>query len=154
MTHPEPNSSLFDQLKDKEFRDTYVFEHMCTGIPFQIRALRKQRGWNQTKLAEVLGKTQSMVSEIENEDEGRFQLKTLMEIASAFDVALLVKFVSYRKLLTETADLSPSGLGAKSFTEDFGEKEDGLLLDPEGEISCQVVSVGAMNPFLTACATA
>ena len=119
MTTAELAPGLLDKLEDKEYRDAYVFEHICTGIPFQIRALRKQRGWNQEKLAIESGKRQGVISEIENEEEGRFQLRKLMDLASAFDVALLVKFVPYSKFLEETGDVSQSGLRAVSFAQEL-----------------------------------
>ena len=121
------NSRLIRELASKEFRDVYVREFIKGGLPFQVRALRKQRGWTQAELAERMGeKQQSGISRIENPDYGTLSLETLLQLASAFDVALSVRFESYGDLLAKTEDLSPTALAVPSFDEDKGLRGAGI----------------------------
>ena len=85
-------------------------EHVQTGISYQSRTLRAQRGWAQKKLADVMGKPQSVVSRLENPDYGKLSVSTLLEFAAAFDVALLIQFVSFPEFLRRTRDVSPKHL--------------------------------------------
>jgi transcriptional regulator with XRE-family HTH domain len=104
------------RLKRKTFRNAYVRANTEQGIAHQIRIQRQAKGWSQRKLALRIGATrQSAVARLEDPSYGRHTLATLLKLASAFDVALLVKFVSYGRLLSETADLSPAALRAESF---------------------------------------
>ncbi|MBI3967130.1 MAG: helix-turn-helix transcriptional regulator, partial [Chloroflexi bacterium] len=79
-------------LRDKEYRDIFVEEHISTGLSFQIRAMREQRGWTQEDLGQRAGMAQQRVCQLENPNYGRFSLSTLKRLASAFDVALAVHF--------------------------------------------------------------
>jgi transcriptional regulator with XRE-family HTH domain len=108
---------LFEKLKSKSYRDAYVAEHVRTGIAYQIRALRAQRGWSQKRLAEEMSKPQSVVSRLEDPDYGKVSLQTVLEGAAAFDVALLVQYVSFPEFLRRTEDVSPEALQADSFDE-------------------------------------
>lgn len=109
---------FIERLKDKEYREAFSFEHVATGMPFQIKTVRKQRGWNQVELAERAGKTQSWISAIESDDKASFTLQTLREIASALDVALVVKLVPFSRFLKEYRDVSRRALEVTEFEED------------------------------------
>ncbi len=115
---------LLAKLKKKAYRDAYVEEHVKTSLPFQIRALREQREWTQTQLAEALKTTQTAVSRLENPEYGKLSLNSLYKIASAFDVALLVKFVPFSRLLEEFKDASPQALSAAGFEAELPELEE------------------------------
>ncbi len=107
-------------LQDKECRDLFVAEEIDTGLPFQIRALRKDRGWSQRELAERVGMTQEGVSRLENLNYGRFTLATLKRLASVFDVALVVRFEPFSRLVDWTANLSPEDLAVPDYEHDPG----------------------------------
>jgi transcriptional regulator with XRE-family HTH domain len=100
-------------LTNREFRDSYVYEHVRNGIPFQIRAIRKKRNWSQAQLANAAETSRTVITRIEDPNYGNLTLKTLYQIASAFDVALLVTFVPFSRLLREYEDVSPDALTAK-----------------------------------------
>lgn len=111
----QSNIGLVSKLLNNEaFRDAYVFEHIKTGIAYQIRAMRDEREWTQGRLGEEAKKPRNVITRLEDPNYGQFSLQTLREIASAFDVALLVKFVSFSTLLQEYADVSPQALVAAS----------------------------------------
>lgn len=107
-------------LQDKEYRDLFVAEEIDTGLPFQIRALRKDRGWSQRELAERVGMTQEGVSRLENLNYGRFTIATLKRLASVFDVALVVRFEPFSRLVDWTASLSPEDLAVPDYERDPG----------------------------------
>ena len=101
-------------LNNRDFRDAYVYEHLKTGIAFQLRAMRDEREWTQAKVGKLAGKPRNVITRIEDPNYGQFSLQTLREIASAFNVALLVKFVSFSRLLDEYDDVTPQALIAPS----------------------------------------
>jgi transcriptional regulator with XRE-family HTH domain len=110
-----------EDLKDKEYRDAFAIEHIDTGIPFQIRALRKQkdRKWTQKELAKRARMAQETISRIENPNYGKLTLKTLKRLASVFDVALMVRFVPFSELVGWELSLTPASLEAVDFDKDF-----------------------------------
>jgi transcriptional regulator with XRE-family HTH domain len=112
------------KLKRKSYRDAYVGEHVKTSLPFQIRTLREQRGLSQRDLGEKTGMRQNAISRLEKPDYGSLSVNTLLRLASAFDVALLIKFVPFRKLLDEFSDLSTEALEVSSFDDELPELEE------------------------------
>lgn len=112
---------LREKLKKRGYRSAYVAEHVRRGLAHQIRALRDQRFWNQGKLAEKLGKPQSVVSRLEDPSYGKLTIQTLLEVANAFDVALQVKFMSYSSFLQNTRDLSAASMQVPGFSDDMNE---------------------------------
>lgn len=105
------------ELADKEFRNSYKRARIRSKLVYQIRALRKQREWLQGKLAEIMGKPQSTVSRFEDADYGKLTLETIFEISDAFDVGVIVEFVSYPEFLVRTSNLSYDVLTVSAFTE-------------------------------------
>lgn len=107
-------------LRGKEDRELFVEEEVDTGLPFQIRALRKARGWSQKELADQLGMTQEGISRLESLDYGRCTLTTLKRLAAVFDVALVVRFEPFSKLVDWVATLSSEDLAVPDFEHDRG----------------------------------
>jgi transcriptional regulator with XRE-family HTH domain len=97
-------------FQDKEYRDSYLETHVRSGIAYQIHALREKEGLNQKDFGDKIGKKQSVVCRLEDTEYGSVSVNTLLDIAKALDVALLVKFCSYPKFLEENKDLSPAAL--------------------------------------------
>jgi transcriptional regulator with XRE-family HTH domain len=112
---PVISKRFADELADKEMRDAYVEAQTRVKIAHQIKSLRTQREWSQGDLGELLGKPQSNVSRLEDVNVGKYTLSTLFELASAFDIALLVQFVTHEEFLRRTADLSSEKLQVPSF---------------------------------------
>jgi transcriptional regulator with XRE-family HTH domain len=108
-------------LESKKAREAYVFEHVRNGVPFQIRTMREERKWTQGDLGNAAGKPRNVITRLEDPNYGKLTLKTLFEIASAFDVALLVKFVPFTRLLREYEDVSPSALSASNIHQEAGQ---------------------------------
>lgn len=95
---------IVSSLSDKEYRDALVLESITQGIAFQIRAMRNARDWTQADLGRACGKGQSEISRLEDPDYEAYTLKTLMQLAATFDVALTVKFVPFSALADEMCD--------------------------------------------------
>lgn len=119
-------NKIIKELKNKEYRDAFAVEHIDTGIPFQVQALREQRGWSQNDLGNHADMAQEAISRIEDPNYGKLTIKTLKRLASAFDVGLMVRFVPFSDLVEWELNLSPGSLGVSSFNEDsyfFKEEE-------------------------------
>jgi transcriptional regulator with XRE-family HTH domain len=110
--------SLREALSDKEYRDAFVAAQATVGIPFQIRALREKGSWTQQELATKAGMKQSWVSKIESPGYSGFSLKTLLKLASVFDVGLVVRFVPVGELVEWELNLSNDSLSVPSFEQD------------------------------------
>lgn len=108
-------SKLWRKLRNKTYRDGYTEAQLSIEIPFQIRALRKARGWTQTQLAERCGIPQARISHIEQPGRDPLSLRTLYRLASAFDVGLLVQFVSFTELVRREAEFNPEIFRVASF---------------------------------------
>jgi transcriptional regulator with XRE-family HTH domain len=105
----------FVELADKEYRDEYMSSHVRAGICYQIQALRDQHHMTQEEFARKLGKPQTVVSRLENVERNRAGIQTLLDIACALDIALLVRFVDYPTFLDFTQDISPQALRVQPF---------------------------------------
>ena len=111
--------SKFNKLKNKKYRHAYLKEHIRVGIASQIRILRNKSNMNQSQLAEIIGTRQSVISRLEDPDSGAVNINTLLKIAEAFDVSLLVKFASFGKFIIESQDISPKMLSVSNYTEEL-----------------------------------
>ncbi len=114
---------LLEELEDKEYREAFVNEHIDTGIPFQLHALREHKDWTQKELGEKSGMAQESISRSEDPNYGKFTLKTLKRLASAFDVALIVRFAPISELVEYELNLNPQSLHALSYEDDSYFKE-------------------------------
>lgn len=122
--------------RSKEARARFVESHLKKSIAFQIRSLRNREHWTQTEFADHLGMRrqrkghQTNVSgRLENSRYGKHSLTTLRKIAAAFDVALVVWFIPFSRLIdwaTETPytdeGLTEEFFDVPAFDEDPGIK--------------------------------
>lgn len=118
---------LISKLQNKEYRDAFVAELIATGIPFQIKTLREQRNWKQKELGNQANMAQESISRLEDPNYGKLTIKTLKRLASAFDIGLVVRFVSFSELVNWEINLSPESLEVLSFNEEsyFRETKEG-----------------------------
>lgn len=98
------------RFNEKAYRDGYLQAKVRGMIAYQIQALREKTDLSQTEFAKQIGKTQSVVSRLENTEYGKVTIQTLLDIACALDVALVVKFASYPDFLFQTRDASVAAL--------------------------------------------
>jgi transcriptional regulator with XRE-family HTH domain len=113
------NSQLTDRLLTKrETREAYVRAKVTTNVPSQIKALRRRQGdMTQAQLAEEADMLQSRISTVEKPG-ARLNLDTLVRLAAAFRVALLVKFVSYSEMLRWENEFSQDAFNVIPIDED------------------------------------
>jgi transcriptional regulator with XRE-family HTH domain len=134
---------LSQKLKDKKYRDAYVKATVTHGIAHQIRVNRQARGLSQQALAELCHPktTQAVISRLEDTANGKFNIASILKIASALDVAVIVKLVPFSKFLLETDDKTVAGLTASSFQPDDVER---------GEITLSFTNTTRSPAFYTA----
>lgn len=115
-------------------RAKFVASHVDKGIAYQIRALRERQDLSQEKLAELAGMNQNAISRLESPTRGRPTITTLKRLAETFDVALVVRFVPFRKLAKWVSGtpyredgLNSEALGVPGFEEEEKQEERALV---------------------------
>jgi transcriptional regulator with XRE-family HTH domain len=114
----EIREQIVAKLFDKEYRDIFVSEQINTGLAFQLRTMREAKGWTQSELGEKVRMAQSRISLMEDANYSRYSLNTLKRLGSTFDVALVVRFEPFSKLVDHFAKLNSSALNVTSFEAD------------------------------------
>lgn len=104
--------------ENKEYRNAFVAAQINIGIPFQIRALREQRGWSQKDLGKLTGMKQPRISAMERPGGSSFNIETLERLASAFDIALIIRFAPFKDLVKWTENFSPDTFFVPSFDDE------------------------------------
>ena len=120
----------FAKLRDPEYRKAFVSSQINIGIPFQIRALLKSRGWTQEKLAERTGMLQPRISALLTPGKVRPNIETLRRLAEAFDCGLEVRFVPFGNLVQWSEHFDPEHFNIPTFDEEIRqaeEREDALV---------------------------
>lgn len=128
--------SRLESLGDKEYRHGLVTAQIEMDIPFQLRALRKQRGWTQPELAERAGMKQPRISAMERPGGAHFTLETLRRLAEALDVALVVHFAPFSELLQWSERFHPDEFEVPSFEDELRRgafSHSGALLSRTGD---------------------
>jgi transcriptional regulator with XRE-family HTH domain len=126
------------EIADKEYRHGLVTAQIEVDLPFQIRALRKQRNLTQPELAELTGMKQPRFPLMEKPGGARFTLETLRRLAKAFDVALIVKFAPFSELLEWSENFYPDSFCVASFDGELAQLEKQKLsvgFSPDGALA-------------------
>ena len=118
MTTNSRRRQAVESLGDKAYRDGFVSEHINTGLAFQIYTMRQERDWTQAELGRRAGMAQERICTLENPDYGKPNLTTLKRLASAFDVALIVRFAPFSELVDWEVNLSKKDMAVPSFHND------------------------------------
>ena len=90
---------LLSRLSTKKARERFVSSHADKGYAFQIREMREHADLSQTELGAMVGMNQNAIHRLESPIYGKATLTSLKRIAAAFDVALMVHFVPFSKLI-------------------------------------------------------
>ena len=101
-------------LHGKNFRDAYLDSSLCWVIRTQVRLIREDRGWTQEELAEKSGVSFETINRLENLEiaDNAPRIGTLLKLADAFDVALIVRFEAWSNYLTWLAVVKTQGVDA------------------------------------------
>lgn len=106
-------------MRNHEVRHARIEAEAANYIASQIRVIRQQRGMTQAALAKKLKTTQTAVSRLEDPSYGRYSVQLLLAVGKALDVALLVKYVPFNKLLTETHVVREETFALESIEEEL-----------------------------------
>jgi transcriptional regulator with XRE-family HTH domain len=101
----------------KEYRDGFLRSQIGSGIAYQIQALRSKLRMTQQQFAEATGKPQTVISRLENSAEGAVTVRTLLDIATGANVALVVQFVAYPEFIARTEDMTDVALQPETIFE-------------------------------------
>jgi transcriptional regulator with XRE-family HTH domain len=99
-------STIWKKLKDKRYREEYATAMLKRMIPYQVRAIRKKRGWSQAQLAEAAQVTQGVISRAEDPDYGNLTLTTIGRIAAGYDLAAIIRLVPFSELVRYSENTS------------------------------------------------
>lgn len=108
-----------ERFKTKDYRDSYMSGRVRGSIALQIRQLREDENLLQSAFAKKIGTWQSVISRLEDTEYGRVRVQTLIDIACAMEVALVVKFVSYDDFFAQLGDITPASLHAETFPKTY-----------------------------------
>lgn len=114
------------KFTSKVYRDGYLQTQVRGKVAYQVRALRQKFGMTQEQFAKEIGKPQSVVSRLESTEYGKVSVQTLLDIASALNIAVLVQFVTYPEFLRRAVDMSPKALAPATIDESIAEIETAL----------------------------
>lgn len=113
---------LFAKLSSKKFRDAFCSSSVRYHIALQIRALRKELFGSQQSLGEAMGKPANVISRLESPGYGKVTVQTLLELASAFDVGLIIKFARFQAVVEYAEDLNEASLVVPEFDSEIEEE--------------------------------
>ena len=113
-------SELINKLKhNKKTRESYVRAKINVNLPSQIRALRLRRKMKQEDLASEAEMLQPRISAMERPGATKFNIETLIRLAAAFKVGVVVKFVSFSEMLRWENEFSQDTFDVTNIEEDI-----------------------------------
>lgn len=110
--------AFLNDLDDEEYRQTFNEDLLGAYLALQIRTLREANGWTQKDFESIANKKQPTISQWEDPNYGKYSLTTLKHLAKAFDVGLLVRFVSFSELANWVVDVDADRLRPASYKEE------------------------------------
>ncbi len=103
-------------VEDYETRRIFIRNHLKELIALQIKMMRKEKRWSQKKLGEQAGMKQPRIALLEDPDRTNGEsITTLLRIADAFDVGLIVSYVPISENIKWATTLSPQRLSPPSY---------------------------------------
>jgi transcriptional regulator with XRE-family HTH domain len=114
----DDRSFLLSEFGNREARREYAGHLLDAYIALQIKSLRLQRSWSQEEFARRAGMRQSQVSDMEQIDHSSWKVSTLRKLASALDLALVVRFEGFGRFLDEVLPVERKALERPSFPDD------------------------------------
>jgi transcriptional regulator with XRE-family HTH domain len=108
----------YKALEDPTYRHEYLNAHTDGTLATQLRLLREQNEMTQKDLAGRAGMKQSRISALENVNYSSWSIRTLRRLARVFDVAVVVRFERFGKVLHELDEMSPGTLAPVAYERD------------------------------------
>jgi transcriptional regulator with XRE-family HTH domain len=110
--------AIWRKMRNKEYRESFVLAHISNTISAQIYSMRKTHSWTQAELAARCDMKQSRISALEDPDFDNVEVATLQRLASAFDVALSVRFVPFSEIAQRASSLSSPDFVVRDYSND------------------------------------
>lgn len=110
------NERLAKKLHRKVYREAYLGSRIRQFLAHQMRSFRGDR--SQAEFGRIIGQSQSVISErLESPAYGKWNLQTLLDIASKLDVALIVQFVDWPTFVKFTHEITDETVRPAAFDE-------------------------------------
>jgi transcriptional regulator with XRE-family HTH domain len=108
--------------------------------------MREARGWSQGQLAEKVGMAQPRISVLEGGYES-YSMTTLKRFASAFDVAVVIRFIPFSELVNwavsaSEEQLAPVPFANDNLTEEMPDEEEARPAAAASQIRVQLSAAG------------
>jgi transcriptional regulator with XRE-family HTH domain len=129
----ERRNNLLQELRDRQYRETYAEQHVNSLLATQISTIREQRGLTQAELAAAIRKQQPAISRIENVNYARWNIETLRRVASALGCWLNVRLESWGHLVEDANTYTVESLRRNLIEDDpafFGSEAVGFVPEP------------------------
>src|SRR5688572_8635485 len=115
---PDNTWDMWTGFADRDYRTEYAHAQLDATVATQIKAIREQRQWTQSRLAERAAMKQSRISAMEDVDYSSWSINTLKRLAAAFDCALDVRFVPFSVVMDWSRSMTAERLRVPSFDEE------------------------------------
>lgn len=109
---------FLQEFSARDARSDYAAGLLDSFLALQIKTLRQQRNLSQSELADRAKKHPSQIAAMEQIDFSGWEISTLQQLATAFDLALVVKFEPFCRFLEEVLPVERSVLEKASFPEE------------------------------------
>ena len=106
------------KLAKRNYRHAMVDAEIRHGITDQIRAMRLRAGWSQADLARKIGTSQPNVARMEATRDKYLSFPTLLAVAEAFDVGIVVRFAPFSEIVRRSFDKSEFEQAPLSYEEE------------------------------------
>ncbi len=118
-----PNRDQLEKLlENAEFRREFVGDYVQEMIASQIRALREHLGLSQNELGESAGgMKQGQVSRLEDPDYSGASVNSLIRMAEAFDLGLIVHLAPFSEFVSWIVSQSQETLAPANYAEEQGQ---------------------------------
>lgn len=131
---------LIDRLKNRKYREAYIRASINVNLPSQIRALRLALPMTQQEFALEANMKQPRISAMEKPGATKFNIETLVRLAAAFHVGLIVRFVPMSEMISWENDFSQDRFTVAPFEADIG------LRDPANSDTALVNVAAGSSP--------
>ncbi len=117
MNSQSTREGLSKRLQRLRYRRAFADSNVGVQIAAQLHALRVSRKLSQEKLAKLIGMGQARISLSEHPEYQKYNIKTLKQFAAFYDVALDVRFVSFKEFVKRIVNQKPEDLAPSPFDE-------------------------------------
>src|ERR1035437_2834677 len=115
----ERSKMISKLIQRRDTRESYIRSKLSVLLPAQIRSLRLRREMKQAELGAEAEMKQGRISVLERIGEVSFSVDTMIKLASAFRVGLIVKFAPMSEMLNWENGFQPDAFEVVPIEEDF-----------------------------------